>query len=138
MKNEEYIAAVEKEQYPFIPTVQIASEFKNKNGVIKNLLYTTINSIAVIESVAGSVRSQHYHKKSNHFLYIISGQVEYFERDLDGSNVFNKIYNPGEMIFTGPLRIHKTVSLTDSIMISMSNHSKRHEDHENDLVRMDF
>ena len=36
----------------------------------------------MIESKAGSLRANHYHKTDWHYCYVISGQIRYFYRDL--------------------------------------------------------
>lgn len=138
MDNKKYTSAVESENYPTDPTVPLAFNFKDGRGVIQNLLFTPLNSVAMIESKKGSIRSNHYHKNNSHYLYIVSGSVEYFERDIDGGNVFTKTYGPGEMIFSAPNRVHKTVFLDDTIMVSMAKEIKMHDEHEADLVRMEF
>lgn len=138
MTNKEYTKAVESEQYPADPSVPLGSKFEDERGVIQNLLLTPLNSIGIIESKAGTIRSQHYHKIGSHYLYVLSGRMEYSERYINGSNVVHRIVGPGEMIFTGPQRIHITKFIEDTVLLSMSKASKEHEDHEADLVRVKF
>lgn len=42
------------------------------------------------------------------------------------------------MFFTPPNKVHKTESITDSIMISLGKESKDHESHEKDIVRQEY
>lgn len=138
MTNKEYTDLVEKKEYPKDPLVPLDTPFVDDRGVIQNLLNCNIGSVAIITSKKHSVRSQHFHKQNNHHLYIISGKVEYYERDLDGSNVLIRTYGPGQMFFTPPNKVHKTIFLEDTVMISMGSLPKDHQSHENDLVREEF
>lgn len=110
---------------------------KDKNGTITNILFQPVEHVAVIESPKGAVRSNHWHKKSWHFLYVLSGRMEYAERKLDGSDRKVLIVGPGEMVFTGPNLVHRTTFLEDTVMLSLTNNASQ-ENHEEDLVKEEF
>src|ERR1700688_4824237 len=90
--------------------------FIDDRGIIQNLITTGVGSVAIIITKKGGIRSNHYHKNNSHHLYVISGSVEYFERDLDGSNKSSMIYNAGDMFFTPPRKVHKVIALEDCVM----------------------
>lgn len=117
----------------------LPTPFIDERGVIQNLVNTSINGAAIITSKAGSIRSNHYHKTDFHYLYVISGSMEYYERTLeekfDGEPL---IIGAGEMVFTPPLKVHKTVFLQDTVMISLSKRNRDHDSHEEDLIRIEF
>jgi quercetin dioxygenase-like cupin family protein len=136
MQNKEYTTAVENKQYPKTPFVSLDIPFVDDRGSIQNIVNTPINGVAIITSKAGSIRSNHYHQKDWHFLYVLSGEMEYYERGLD--EVFTGqplIVKSGEMVFTPPLRIHKTIFRQDTILVSMSKNFRDHESHEEDVIR---
>jgi len=138
MNNKEYTDLVDKEEFPSDPLVPLDVPFVNAAGVIQNLLNCKIGAVAIIHSKSGSVRSNHFHKSNWHYLYVVSGSVKYYERDLDGSNEFRKIYEAGDMFFTAPNKVHKTEFLQDCVMMSFGRDSKKHEAHEEDLIREEF
>lgn len=138
MSNKEYTDLVSEEKYPIDPFVPLDPPFINAAGSIQNLTNCKIGAVAIINSVKGSSRSNHWHKSSWHYLHIISGRVKYFERNLDGSDRVIREYGPGDMFFTPPNKVHKTEFLTDCVMISMGKESKDHENHEADIVREEF
>lgn len=138
MNNKEYSNAVDSGQFPTDPSVPLADRFTDDRGFIQNILHSPINSVAIIESKAGSVRSNHYHKTDSHYLYVLSGKVEYSERHINGSNVIVKTYGPGEMFFTGPQKVHKVMFLEDTVLLSLAKNVRDHEHHEQDVVRMEF
>ena len=123
-----------------LKNIQLEKPFTDDRGVIQNILNSPINAVALITSKAGSVRSNHWHKENDHYLYIVSGSVEYYERDLneDGNKIKPVIFKAGEMFYTPPLKVHKVVFLTDTVMLSLGKNIKTHEAHEEDLVREEF
>src|ERR1700675_3073177 len=112
MNNKKYTQAVEQNKYPVSALVPLDMPFVDERGAIQNLLNTSINGAAILTSKKGSIRSNHYHREDFHYLYIISGSMEYYERDLNEEFVGKPlIINAGEMVFTPPLKVHKTVFL---------------------------
>jgi len=114
--------------------------FIDNRGTIQNILNIPINSVALITSNAGAIRSNHWHKENDHYLYIISGSVEYYERDLneDGRNIKPLIFKSGDIFYTPPLKVHKVIFLEHTIMLSLGKNIKTHQAHEDDLVREEF
>lgn len=140
MKNKEYTDAVENKNYPADPLVSLDLPFVDDRGVIQNLLNSPINGAAIITSKKGSIRSNHMHQEDFHYLYVMSGSLHYYERDLkqDGSTISPVLYVAGQMIFTPPFKVHKVVFLEDSILISLSKRNRDHLSHEEDLIRVEF
>lgn len=139
MKNKEYTTAVENKNYPNTAFVPLDMSFVNDSGIIQNLLNAPINGAAIIISKAGSIRSNHYHKEDFHYLYVVSGSMEYYERGVDEKFTGQPlIVNAGAMVFTPPNKIHKTVFLQDTVLVSLSKRNRDHDSHEEDVVRMDF
>ena len=132
---QEYTDLVESENYPLNPLVPLDPPFINEAGTIQNLLNCKIGAVAVIHSKSGSCRSNHWHLSNWHHLYIVSGKVKYYERDLDGNNVIIAEYKAGDMFFTPPNKVHKTEFLEDTVMMSFGRDSKDHDNHEKDVVR---
>jgi quercetin dioxygenase-like cupin family protein len=138
MKNKEYTDLVDNKNYPADPLVPLDPPFVDERGKIQNLVNCKIGAVAIIESKAGTERSNHWHKKNSHYLYVITGEVIYYERNIDGSNVVKETYKSGQMIFTPPNKVHKTVFTKDTVMVSLGMESKEHDLHEEDLVREVF
>ena len=62
--------------------VSLGSSFVDDRGIIQNIINQSFNHVGMITSKKGSVRSNHYHLKNSHYMYILSGKMEYWERDL--------------------------------------------------------
>lgn len=142
MKNKEYTDAVAQEEYPEEALVPLDDPFVDDRGSIQNLLNTAMHGAAIITSKAGSVRSNHWHKTDWHYLYVMSGSMEYYERNVGMPTGFNKdnpvIVKAGQMVFTPPNSVHKTVFLEDTVVLSFSKRNRDHVSHEADVIREDF
>lgn len=141
MKHIEYTTAVEFKEYPEDVMVPLGSSFMDDRGTIQNLIESApINAVAIIHSKAGTERSNHWHKESDHYLYCLSGKFEYYERELDQdpNDVKPIIINAGEMVYTKPRVIHLTKFLEDTVLVSLGSNSRSHDAHESDLIRENF
>ena len=118
---------------------KIKPEFKEKRGDITKLLddgKTTIKSILLITSKAGSVRSNHYHKKDAHWIYMLSGKMEYYEKPVKGGKIKKAVLGPGDMVYTPPKMIHTTKFPQDSVFMAFSIRSRNQKNYEKDTIRV--
>lgn len=139
MDNDTYTDMVDKGEWPKNCSVPLDDPFVNHNGVIQNLLLKPLTSVAIITSVAGSMRANHYHKTDWHYAYVVSGKILYFERPVDSKEIPKPhIFEPGEMFFTPPMVEHVMVFPEETIFVTMARNVRSHESHEADLVRVNF
>jgi oxalate decarboxylase/phosphoglucose isomerase-like protein (cupin superfamily) len=93
----------------------------------------------VIYCKAGTRRSSHYHLTDSHVLYVVSGRMLYWEQPVDGSAPMALCeVPPGEQVFTGPMVSHWTEFPVDTVLVSVSRLHRTHEQHEADLVRVEW
>lgn len=114
-------------------------EFTDERGKITKLLdngKTNIRSVLWIISKKGAVRSNHYHKKDAHYIYVVSGRMEYYEKPVKGGGIKKVILGPGDMVYTPPMMIHATKFIRDTILLTLSIKSRRQEAYEKDTVRV--
>lgn len=117
-----------------------APDFVDERGRIVNLREGSCRGVSVIYSVAGSVRSGHYHKRDSHLLYVISGRMDYYERPV-GSTVKwmeSLQVGPGQSIYTVAMVEHLTSFPEDTILVSISPRPRDRESHESDVVRVEW
>jgi quercetin dioxygenase-like cupin family protein len=98
--------------------------FYDERGFIHNAAKTSI-----IFSKAGSVRSNHQHKEGWHHLLVVSGQMRYREKCEN-----DRMYGPGQMVFTGPGVAHRTEFPEDTVLISFQSE----HDHDSDTVKVEW
>lgn len=139
MTNMEYAQAVDSGLFPEDPTVPPGTDFVDDRGKIHNVLLTPITSVARITSKRGSMRANHTHKTDWHYALVEHGEVYYFERVVGDEEIpVPKIYGKGEMFFTQPNREHCMLFSEDSVIYTFAKNIRTHENHEADLVRVDF
>lgn len=133
--------------------VELPEPFVDERGSIQNVLSVvrtarklgpgetggTIGNVALIRSPRGAIRSNHYHKEDWHFLYMVSGRMLYFVRDV-GMKSFppGELVDEGQMVFTPVCREHAVLFLSDSVLLSMARDAQTHEKHEADVVRVSY
>lgn len=137
LSNRDFSALVEAGKYPEQVGVPLDEPFVNENGVIQNLLLERFTSAAIITSVAGAVRANHYHKTDWHYSYVVSGAVDYYERCV-GSRETPKCerFPGGTMFFTPPLVEHAMFFPQTTTFITFAKNIRDHEHHEDDVVRV--
>lgn len=141
MKHKEYTALVESSTPPLDRSVPLGSSFEDDRGSILNLIESAeLNSVAIIHSKAGTERSNHFHKASDHYLYVMKGKMEYYERkpEEDSTGIVPILYEAGSMVYTPPGVVHLTRFLEDTVLISIGSRGRSHLLHEEDLVRERF
>ena len=107
-------------------------------GEIISLIDADIYNVSLITCKADSIRSNHYHKLDYHFMYILEGKIDYFFKDLNGSQIKYFEVNVGDTIFTPPLEIHATYFPINTKMIVCSKNPRDQETYESDTIRVDF
>ena len=111
---------------------------KDTRGGIFSIVNEPCNNVSIIETIAGSIRSNHYHKKDWHYMLILEGNLEYFYF----SNISKKVkfinVLPGQIIFTPNLEIHATYFPSKSKMVVVSGFLRDSISYEHDTVRLDF
>ncbi len=111
--------------------------YADTRGQIINLLEQPCGGVSVIWSKAGSRRSDHHHVSDGHWLWVMNGRMEYYERPVGSTEKPEHVtVEIGQMIWTGPGIEHATLFPVDTVLISMSLRPRDHASHEADLVRL--
>ena len=124
---------------PHDGVVKLEKPFIDARGTIQPLVDEMMRSAVMIESKAGSIRANHYHKTDWHYCYVVSGQIQYLHRP-NGSNEDPAIIvvNEGEMVFTTPMVDHGMRFPVDTVFLTLGRNSRDQETYEADVVRVDF
>ena len=81
------ITKEEMEKWPLSPLVNLSKAFVDKRGSIQPLVDLMMKSAVMINSKAGSLRANHYHKTDWHYCYVISGQIQYFYKNVNSNKM---------------------------------------------------
>ncbi len=138
--HQRYVERVLGGEFPTDPLVPLPEAFRNDVGVIQNLVEVMgVRNVAVISSKGKTIRSNHYHRTDWHFLYVVSGRVLYYARDVGAKTVPEPMqFAAGQMFFTPPLIEHVVCSVVPTVLVSLSRNPRDHESHEADVVRVPF
>ena len=107
-------------------------------GTILSIVDSAVCNVSIISCHAGSIRSNHYHKKDFHFMYILEGEINYFYRNLNDDNINYIKVLKGDTIFTPCLEIHATHFPLDTKLIVSSGFPRDQKTYEADTVRVTF
>ena len=107
-------------------------------GEIKSIVDTEVKNVSIITCNENTIRSNHYHKKDFHFMYVLKGVINYFFSDLEMNNIKYLRVETGQTIFTPCLEIHSTHFPVDTTLIVSSGFPRDQKTYESDTVRVDF
>jgi oxalate decarboxylase/phosphoglucose isomerase-like protein (cupin superfamily) len=111
---------------------------KDKRGSILSIVDTQVRNVSIITCNANVLRSNHYHKKDFHFMYVMQGEIDYFFKDIDTNIISYFKVSEGDIIFTPPNEIHATFFPKETKLIVSSFLPRDRKTYEEDTVRVDF
>lgn len=118
----------------------IKNELRDKSvrGDILSIVDTTVSNVSIITCNAGSIRSNHYHKKDFHFMYVLDGKIDYFYKNILDEEIKYLSVLPAQNIFTPNKEIHATYFPVDTKLIVSSCNPRDQATYEEDTVRVEF
>ena len=117
--------------------IPIRKPFVDARGEIKNLIDAPFTSAAVIASVKGAVRGNHYHKNDYHYCWLQSGEMEYFHRPRGSRQKPGCwIIKPGQMFYTPPQYEHAMVFTKKSVLFVFARNNREMKNYEADTIRI--
>lgn len=122
------------------PILEKKSPFIDERGTIQELVSfpeAKMGSAVMITSKKGSVRANHYHKKDWHYCYVVSGAIDYYEREIGSDEAATITHiKAGEVFYTPPMLEHAMVFTEDTVFLTLGGGTRQSEDYEDDLVRV--
>jgi len=107
-------------------------------GSIISIVDDVVQNVSLITCNAGSIRSNHYHKKDFHYMYVLEGEIDYFYKELNNDVVHYFKVKKNDIIFTPKNEIHATFFPLRTKLIVSSMLPRDQETYENDTVRVEF
>lgn len=140
MKKDEIDPLTDEEMaaWPTEPLVDLEKPFTDVRGRIQPLIDEIMKSAVLIESKAGSVRANHYHKTDWHYCYVLSGRMEYHHRPTGSEDTPETLdVVAGQMVFTPPMVDHAMVFPEDCVFLTLSRNPRDQASYEADVVRVE-
>jgi len=107
-------------------------------GSILSIVDNKVLNVSIIESDKNTIRSNHYHIKDYHFMYVLEGEIDYFFKSLHSDEVNYLKILKGETIFTPNQEIHATYFSKKTKLIVSSGLPRDQKTYENDTRRVEF
>jgi len=115
----------------------IRAAFVDARGAIRNLVDAPFTSAAVITSVAGAVRGNHYHKTDYHYCWLQSGRMLYYQRPAGSTRKPTRtVITAGQLFYTPPNYEHAMQFTKASVMFVFARNDRHMADYESDTVRV--
>jgi hypothetical protein len=120
-----------------IELTQLGEVFEDSRGRIQNILEQPCGGVSIIESKAGTRRSDHWHESDGHWLIVLEGRMDYYERPVGSTDPpAHRTIEQGEMVWTGPGIEHATLFPVFTRLLSMSLRPRDKSSHEQDVRRL--
>ncbi len=123
-----------------IPVIHIKAQIKDARGEIARLVDGNLQfrEVLRITSKAGSIRSNHYHEKDTHYLYVEKGKCEYSEKPVDDpdAKIETVVLHPGDVVVSKPRIIHAVKFLENSVLYAFSTEKREQDKYEEDTKRV--
>lgn len=117
--------------------VSLEAAHEDDRGFIQCLVNLPTRNVSFIFSRKGSVRSNHYHKTDWHYMYILSGSMDYYYRPNGQTGEIKKVnLKKGDMVFTPPMEEHTTYFPEDTQFLAISRNPRDQKAYEADVVRV--
>jgi len=118
---------------------KMEKKLKDKRGTLQKIINGNFSSCIEIYSKKGSIRSNHYHKKDSHYIYVIKGEILWAYKNVSRKTKLKiKKIKRGELIYTPAMQEHFAYFVKDSHIMAFSPKLRTSISYEKDLVRLDM
>ena len=98
---------------------------KDSRGIFSNIVNDKFKNLSIISSKKNSIRSNHYHLKDSHYIYILEGKMIYYYKKIKSKlKPKQKILKKGDIVFTPPFEIHATLFTENTTIIVASKYPR--------------
>ena len=106
-------------------------------GLMQTLFEDNIKNVSHMISEKNTIRSNHYHLNDWHYIYVISGTIDYFYGDVDVKLEDLKYIKVSskECIFTPSNEFHSTYFPERTEFLVFNNQKRDQDIYEKDLIR---
>jgi hypothetical protein len=109
---------------------------KDDRGEITDIMVKeSIDYVTLITSVKGSTRGNHYHKKTDQWVYILEGKLKMLSQMPD-EPVITTILEKGDLAKTGFMERHAMIALEDSSFMVFTRGPRGGDNYEMDTYRL--
>ncbi len=107
----------------------------NRGSIIDIVEEINFNGSTIIVSKKGSIRGNHYHKKTVQYIYILSGKMIAYAKRVN-EPLLKKTVCEGDLISHDALEAHAFKALEDTTFIVFSSGLRTGRNYEKDTYRL--
>jgi oxalate decarboxylase/phosphoglucose isomerase-like protein (cupin superfamily) len=111
---------------------------KDSRGSILSICDIPCKNVSIINCKENTIRSNHYHKKDYHIMYVVKGEIDYFYKTIKGSKIKYLKVKKNDLIFTPPMEVHATYFPKKTVLIVSSKNPRDQATYEKDTVRVEL
>ena len=117
---------------------KIDANFRDERGDITDILANEpIEFVTMISSKAGSVRGNHYHKKTSQWVFMLSGKIRVCAKS-EGSKLQENLIIKGDLILNKPYEQHAFEAIEDSKFLVFTSGPRGGDNYEDDTYRIEI
>ncbi|MDC1434979.1 hypothetical protein N8141_02250 [Amylibacter sp.] len=117
--------------------IALEAAHTDNRGYIQMLLNIPTHNVSLITSKKDSIRSNHYHLEDWHYIYVLSGSLDYYYREHGKDQELQKFFaKQGDLIWTPPMEDHATVFQEETDILALSHLPRDQEAYESDVRRI--
>lgn len=114
----------------------IKVNFKDRRGSISDIFVNDPKDhVTIIFSKKGSVRGNHYHKKTTQYTFVISGQLTMYSQKVGSRKVYKHILKSHDMMIHKPREIHTMFADKNTWFLAFANGLRGGKNYEKDTFR---
>lgn len=115
---------------------KINSAVEDERGKIVDILTDEqIEHVNLITFKKGAIRANHYHEKSLHFNFVLSGSLKLITKAPQEATK-SVIIKPGELVEISPMERHALIALEDTELLVFTRGPRGGENYEKDTYRL--
>ena len=116
--------------------INLKIAFKDKRGIIVDLIQNEkINSITLITLKKGSIRGNHYHKKTWQWNYVLSGEMRLITK-VKNKKISKILLKAGDLAVTFPNERHALVGVKKCRTLVFTKGPRGGNNYESDTFRL--
>ena len=117
--------------------VAIRPPFTDERGDILNLVDAPFTSAAVITSVKGAIRGNHYHKTDSHYCWLQKGRMVYAHRPAGETAAPQQwVIEAGQLFYTPPMYEHAMHFTEDSVLLVFARNNREMTHYDADTIHV--
>ena len=110
---------------------------EDERGSITDIVeQVDFNGATIIRSKVGSVRGNHFHKKTIQYVYVLSGKMKCLAQKPQ-QKVMMVIVEPGDLVSHDLFEAHSFEALEDTLFLVLSSGLRTGKDYEKDTYRLE-